>query len=191
MINKILIGTRNIVRFSFTRPLQGDNALATIKDVNSVVNAVNNMFGYRTVDIAFTQSGQSDPNVKMESEGDPDCIDCDLPPWTPGDVVCGCSGKRSVSTAFTAVNRTGPGVYELIINPTCPAIVNMTANGSTIGSFVEALPSMNAFVTVNKSQLAQNKLIINTFAFQNNAWVASDNILNKTVIQFRIYGNWK
>jgi hypothetical protein len=74
-VNRISVATRNILRkFGFNLPpTQGDNALATIKDVNYVIDAINNLFPYRMYDFAITQAGVENPVLTKLASGATEC----------------------------------------------------------------------------------------------------------------------
>ena len=188
----ILASTRNLIRFAFIKPNVGDNALLTIKDHNTLVDKLNNIFTYRSVDLAFTQVGVANPFMIPAADGDGDCNDCIIQAAPScsctGGTVGGTKGLKASAVTFTGVmTRTGAGVYDLMLNPICESVINMKANGALLGVYVEALPNIGEEIRVDKSALVQNKITIKTYS----AGVLTDGLLNQTLVHFRFYKDYK
>lgn len=176
-LERLNVQTRNILRkFGFTLPpTKGDNALATLKDVNYVIDAINNLFPYRMYDFAVTQTGTADPVMTKLSSGATECpgncsSDCKL-----CDCTANCTNERAGN--FSAVMaRTGVGVYTLTIG-------GDFLGGADIvdaGIFFRPFPVVSTRVTVTKTSAT----VYTIRTFENTT--PTDALLN-TVVALKVY----
>lgn len=176
MISRIIVSTRNIARkFSFLAPNQGDNALATLKDVNHVINSINNMIPYRSYDISLTQTGILDPAVTKMAVGAAECPKNCQAICTACDCQGTCQDESSTSFAASFA-RTGLGVYTITF--TGSVITNPIKN---VGFFFTPFAVAGHKVLVDR--LSTNVFQLSTF----NGAAPEDAIFNNTVIAMRIY----
>lgn len=183
MISNILASTRNLVRFSFLKPNIGDNALATIKDLNQVIKSINTQMYYRPYHLFYTQSGANDPvqtTVMVGSDSD-----CNSNCTTAAD-DCACPNFLTEKSGALIVQskRTAVGVYELLLNSTNTDVTNNRG----VSVMIEPLANIAHEVRIDKSQLvASNIIIIRTY----NAGVLADGILTDTAVHFNFYTSFK
>lgn len=177
MINRISVSTRNILRkFGFNYPpTQGDNALATIKDVNYVIDSINNVAPYRSFDFSIDQTGTAAPVITRLAAGAAEC------PSNCGSIcsACDCTNcQNEKSGAFSMIAaRSGVGVYTL----TFSGSIFDNATIQNVGLFFTPLEAVTSNITVIKS--SATVYTIRTFA----GAVATDGLLNDTVVAARIY----
>jgi len=167
-----LVATRKRT-FNF---LSGTNQLATIADVNKVINALNNLVPYRMYDVAITQSSTDAPVLSKLAAGAKECgVTCDCK-----TVNCDCSSpcgddsSFSVSTSYSAV-----GVYDFTFTLDPKAYPKPIKN---IGFFFGTLPSVESKVGVAKISTNVYRL---TTADKSN--VATNGLLTDTVLAMKIY----
>ncbi len=177
MINRVSVSTRNLLRkFGFTYPpTQGDNALATIKDVNFVIDSINNMISYRSFDFSIDQAGAAAPVITRLAAGATEC------PNNCTSICSACDCKNCTNETAGAFNmaaaRTGVGVYTLTFS-------GSIFDGSTIqnvGLFFTPLEAVTSNITVVKTSATVYTVRTYTGA------VAADGIFNDTVVAARVY----
>lgn len=177
-ISKLSVATRNILRkfgFNFP-PSQGDNALATIKDVNYIIDSLNNIAPYRSFDFSINQVGILDPVVTKLAVGASEC------PNNCGSICSACDCRSTCqnegSSIFNmAVARTGVGVYTLTFSGSQFA----GAAIQNVGLFFTPFPAVTTNITVVKTSATVYTL--HTFA----GAVATDGLLVNTVVAARVY----
>ena len=171
-----LIATRKRT-FNF---LSGTNQLATISDVNKVINALNNLIPYRMYDVSITQTSTDAPVLTKLAAGlgecggncSSDCILCDCK--TSPNCTNEKAGNFSVATSYVS-----PGVYDItfILDPTIyPRPIK------NVGFFFGTLPSVESKVGIAKSRTNVYTL---TTADKSN--VATNGLLTETVLAMKIY----
>jgi hypothetical protein len=184
MIGYIYTGARNIFNsFSFNGPTRGNNALATVKDLQNVIWGINNQIRYRPIDFMLTGNGASDPTFKYLMSGQGNATECQGS-CTCSTNECGCNGpvndpgacQKDAFTLFVAPTWISTGRYVMTFDPVHPDMVNRG-----IGVFVSAPKNPDEVVTVSK--MVQNRITISTYV----AGVLSDNVLDETVFQMRVY----
>lgn len=176
-LQRLNVQTRNILRkFGFTfPPTQGDNALATLKDVNYVIDCINNLFPYRMYDFGITQTGTDNPVLTKLASGASECPNS----CTSDCVLCDCrtSCNNEKAGAFSAaVTRTGVGTYRLVVS-------GDFLGGATIqnvGLFFRPFPTVTTRVTVTK--ISSTTYEIGTYTNT----VAADGLLD-TVVVMKVY----
>lgn len=182
MITQILTSTRNLLSsFSFNGAARGNNALVTVKDLQNVIQQINNQLYFRPIDFMLTHNNQANPTFKLLMAGATDCLgSCNC----AGD--CGCAGTIAspscVKEAFPIINpsptRIAVGVYHLTLAANHPDLVNRG-----IGVWVASLANVAHRITVSKIQ--NNVITISTY----NAGVLDDTILDQTVFAMKLYVN--
>lgn len=174
----------NPFRFGRALGARGDQAVARIADVNTVIDAYNNLNVYRNVHFGLTSSNNGIVFESFVSGSDnPDCEACTC--TGPGTCNAECQGvngdcgnPKSGSLVITGVTQLALGVYELTLNPNMPFMANPRA----YGMFVSQLENITHQVQISKIY-NNNKIKIETFI----AGVPSGLVLNKTPFIFNIY----
>lgn len=173
--SNILASTRNIVRFSFIRPNIGDNALATIKDLNQVIAGLNNLFPHRNFDVSITQTGIANPVITKLAAGATECPSSCSAVCSACDCKANCQDQLAGAFSFSLV-RTGVGTYTLTVGGT-----TFTRPIQNMGMFFTPFTDVTSRVTV--TQISPTVYHVNTFS----GAVASDNIFNNTVVAMKFY----
>ena len=174
-ILSILVATRKRT-FNF---LSGTNQLATIADVNKVINGLNNLLPYRMYDVAITQSNTDAPVLSKLAAGAAECgSNCESSVCACDCTKGGCSNEKSGYFSATA-SYVSPGVYDItfILDPTVyPRPIK------NVGFFFGTLPSVESKVGIAKISTNVYRL---TTADKSN--VATNGLLTETVLAMKIY----
>lgn len=170
----------------------GNNALATLNDVNQVVDDINFIRNFTDVRILFTQTGTNNPILRIISSGvaSSKCSgDCDT--GNPDQDCCSKSmdlaQKKNNDNSISAL-RTGVGVYRLRIQ----ALDKETYPTGLIGAtFIIGAPSvLGNRVTVTFNPLVTDpNLLEYTVRTYNDIGTLSDGILSNTLINVSVYRN--
>ena len=186
MIPQILTSTRNIFsRFSFSGPGKGNQALVTIKDLQTVINNINNQIRYRPYEFMLTaMPNNANPTIKTlvygvsdgECSGSCNCSGNTCPCFDSVNLSC----SNEAFTLMVAPTRVGVGTFHLNFSPNHPDLVNRG-----IGIWVAALPSKDDQVIV--SPIVNNVITITTY--RNG--VLEDLVLRDTAFSMKLYVNNK
>lgn len=171
-----LIATRKRT-FNF---LSGTNQLATISDVNKVINALNNLIPYRMYDVLITQTSTDAPVLTKLAAGlgecggncSSDCILCDCK--TSPNCTNEKAGNFSVATSYVS-----PGVFDFTFTLSSSVYPRPIRN---VGFFFGPLPSVESKIGITKISANVYRL---TTADKSNA--ATNGLLTDTVIAMKIY----
>jgi hypothetical protein len=188
--SNIIAATRNVTGFSFFGANKGNNALATLKDVEDLGNQLNNMFSYRLHDVVISHNAVpgGDLRIAVMAAGatecphncGSDCILCDCKTGNP------CTGGTNEITgtqrAILVGHNMGVGIYELsVVLP--PDYVKKNSNPITkVAFFFEPLTEVLANVTITPTA-DPSIYILRTFL----GGVPSDTVLNNTAVSLKIF----
>jgi hypothetical protein len=176
---------KNFFATAFDRA-NGVAQLATIKQLNTILEAVNNNTPSYVYDILLTQTGINDPTGRLiaSSAYEPCENAC-----SGGDFAKCCktaNSKQEDNIQIERIIRTGLGEYELtfIVTP------KFFPNGiDQIGFFFTPFANYGDAVTISRvpdASVFTIKYIITTYDLSGSP---VDDILNNTVIAMRIYPN--
>jgi hypothetical protein len=157
--------------------LLGDNKLATLNDVNSVVNGINNMFPYRMYDFLITQSGTTAPVVTKLAAGAGECNgNCDCK-----NVECDCVSPCGDERRPFIIDPTyvEAGTYDLTIDFDTEKYPKGIKH---IGFFFGALPSV-------ENQVAAVKISDNVYRITTGDKTAAlaNGKLTDTPVMVKVY----
>ena len=181
MINQIFTGTRNLISsFIFNGAGRGNNALATVKDLQTIIYGINSQIYYRPVDFMLTNNGAADPTYKLLVSGATDCgsncncasNDCGCP-GTVSDPTC---GKEASAQLIVGVTRTNVGLYSLALDPK-----HKDRTNRGIAIWTSNLSNKDHQVIVGK--LVGDSITIATL----DSGALSDTVLDQTVFQVKFY----
>lgn len=194
--SNIITATRNaIYSFSFFGPNKGNNALATVRDLETLTNQLNNMFPYRFFDVQLSQVGTDAPIVQRLAAGAGECphncdcklIDCDCksPCGDENAVSSGATGDPIMGSA-----RTAPGVYVFTFNM-APDYIAKYARAASIKNISFAFtPFSDIAHQITVTQIPTGVANLNQYEVRTyNAGVLADGILNHTVVSMKIFFN--
>jgi len=166
--------------FNFIGPYQGDNQLATIGDVNRVVDSLNNLFPYRLHDVEITQSGTSAPTFRVLAQGASECTsNCASSGGVCAcDCISGCTNEKSGYFSLSAT-YVSAGVYEVTfaLDP-----IQYPRPIKNVGFFFGALPSVESKVAVTKV----SPTVYRIYTADKSA-TAANGLLTETVLAMKIY----
>ena len=181
--SNILTATRNAIRFSFFGANAGNNALATIKDLNNLTNQLNNIFSYRMYDFSLTQTGGAVPVLTQLAVGAGECrYNCDCV-----SLDCGCSAPcgQETATGFTYFDivKTAPGVFDITVALPSEFVAKNPATIKKIGLSIGPLPNYGDQVIITPGG-APNIFTLTTY---NISGAPVDDIFTDTIIAAKIY----
>jgi len=171
---------------SFINLFRNQNALATLNDINQVVDDINFMRNFTDVRILVTQTGTTNPSFRMLSSGisATKCYgDCNV---NNGDDCCSDKIKRNNDYSITFL-RTGVGVYTLDIRSKS----NITYPEGLMGTtFLIGPPSTlgNRVTVVFNPLITDPDRLQYTVRTYNDAGVLSDDRLSNLLFNLCIYG---
>jgi hypothetical protein len=173
----------NPFRFGRVLGANGDQANATLADVNTVVDQMNNLNAYRNVHFALKSTNNG---IVMKSlisgSGIVGCSGCDCTVVGGCDADCQdgdtCGKKDAAYSVITGAVQLALGVYELTLNTKMPFM----ANPKSYGMFVSQLEDITHQVQISKIYNT-NKIKIETFI----SGVPSGLVLNNTPFMFNVY----
>ena len=191
VIQNIVVSTRNTLRlFSFTRPNIGDNAIATVKDLNDLALQFNATIGYRPYIISATQTQSNAPTYTIlnngrfySSTGPDDCSPCAANP--PKCTGCGPATYSPLinRSILTGISRIAAGHYKVTLNETIDSIKNMV-DISVICETANFKGGSPSIINIDK-HLDANPPYIDIFTF--SGITPTDGILTNTAIEFRVF----
>lgn len=193
----IVAATRNaIYSFSFFGANKGNNALATIKDVNNITNQLNNLFPYRFFDVQLNQAGIEAPVVARLAAGATECgraCAC----RAGNSCCCDCTNDCTNESASITIGdnimgsaRTGVGTYVFTFNMPAEYVAKYARAASikNVGFSFTPFSDINHQVTVR--QIPTGLTNLNTYEVKTyNAGVLADGVLNQTVVSMKIFFN--
>lgn len=183
MINLPLITDPFRNRFSFFGPLKGNQALATLRNLQDVVNQLNNQMLYQPVHFKLSAPGGKNPIVYSSLQEGGSGAECTEVCTCNGTTTCACvtslscGNPKAGATLITNVTYFAVGVYKILLNANHPRV--MTNQG--IGVWASALKNKDHAITI--SDPVKNVITIETF----NAGVAADGVLNNAIFQMNVY----
>lgn len=168
--------------FNFRRQT-GDNKLATLNQVNQVINTMNQLVNYRPYDIQFTGSTSGVPllakSVMLAGECNRNCSAiCSACHCAPA-----CNDENTA--AFDAImEKTGVGTYTLTLTYAPGAGYD---NIKGVGIFPSALPEPTHAIGISEVLPPTPGHRIFTVK-TTDAGVLADSIIDNVILQLRIYG---
>lgn len=150
-ISKIINAiANNPFRFGRILGANGDQAVARLADLNSVIDKINRQSPYRAVVVSISTDNNSVKMMRIVNGGPDDtkCVACS--PCGPGEdcgsVECeeACQFVGGASMVITNITMVALGIYDVTLNNAMP-FVN---NPRTFGVYPAALPSKDDQIEV-------------------------------------------
>lgn len=184
MILKKLTATRAVNFFAtIFDQKNGVSQLARIKDVNDLIDTLNNQSSYRSLQLQVSQDGTNAPTFTKLSVGASECKNnCDC---ATKECDCPSSCSNESSSAFSySFARTGAGTYTITIN----LGVGYEDYGiKSVAAFFAPLDNLDAQVRFVKTSISDTGKTAVYQILTYDSKVLTDSLLVKSDIDFRIY----
>lgn len=163
-----------------------DVRLATISDVNHVIDKFNNVFPYRMFDIDLTQSGTDAPELRRLASGAAECTHvCSAGTSTSCacDCIKGCSNEGS--RFASSLVYIGVGIYDLTITLDPKYFPRPIKNvGFFLGSHSE--DAKLSFIQ-QRLEVGSPNIVKYRISVKDSSDVLANDVLNNTIIAMKIY----
>lgn len=182
MLSKIINSGRNFASLISGR--FGNNAIATLNDVNQVVDDINFINNFKDVRILFTQTGTNDPLLRRITSGT-SSVKCSGNCNAAGTDCCEGTDKKDLENGYSAL-RTAIGVYTFRITALDKDSYPEGLLGATF--IIGASSTLGNRVTVTFNPLITEPNILEyTIRTYNAAGALADDRLSNTLIAVSVY----